>query len=223
MTVKIDWKHTIPFNPTFGPNLGDVGKGGIKIPAYGKYGGPQISGPGEPVDKLDALFQTHDIAIGKIGKATGEQLVAPHADLINGIVGSEDGKFPGLPETKDGLLVVGDADHAPPVGDAEATLYSGMTIFALTAQLAQSKPPTLIQFENALDSSDPWTPSNPLDFDDISRALHDASRYMERGLEEVPGAGKGLHGALQLFEKGFADLLDTPDPLHSSGDSILIA
>jgi hypothetical protein len=221
--VKIDWKDTIPFNPTFGPSLGDGGKGGIRIPAYGTYGGPQISGPGDPVDALDALFQKHDIAIGNIGNATGEQLVKPHADLINGIVGSEDGKFPGLPETKDGLLVVGDADHAPLVGDAEATLYAGMTIFALTAQLAQDGPLTLIQFENALDSSDPWDPLDPLDFDGISRALHDASRYMEKGLEEVPSAGKGLHGALQLFENNFADFLDTPDPLHSSGSPDFIA
>jgi hypothetical protein len=222
MTEKIDWKHTITFNPTFGPNLGDGGKGGIKIPAYGKYGGPQISGPGAPVDKLDALFQKHDHEIGAAmaGGLDPKELPGPHAKLINGIVGSEHGEFPGLPETKDGLLVVGNADHIPPVGDAEATLYAGMTIFALTAQLAQGGIPALVQFETALDPTDP---SDPLAFDDTSRVLHDASRYMERGLDEVPDAGKGLHGALQLFEKSFADFLDTPDPLHSSGLSTFIA
>jgi len=40
---------------------------------------------------------------------------------------------------------------------------------------------------------------------------------MDKGLEEAPSAGKGLHGAFQLFEKEFADFLDTPDPLPSSG------
>jgi len=219
MTAKIDWKHTITFNPKFGPNLGDGGKGGIKIPAYGNYGGPQISGPGKPVDKLDALFQKHDHDIGvaaKGGLKTAE-LIGPHAKLINGIIGSEDGKVAGLPETKDGLLVVGNTDQKPPVGDAEATLYAGMTIFALTGELAQSGLQVLGQLEAALD------PSDPLVFDDLSRALHDASRYMEKGIEDVPNAAKGLHGAFQLFEKDFADFLDTPDPLDSSGSPIIIA
>jgi hypothetical protein len=217
MTAKIDWKHTITFNPKFGPNLGDAGKGGIKIPAYGNYGGPQISGPDKPVDELDALFQKHDVAIGVIGTAKGEQLAKPHADLINGIVGSEHGEIPGLPETKDGLLVVGNPDQIPPVGDAEATLYAGMTIFALTAELAQGGKVVLGRLEAELD------PVDPLVFDDIPRALQDASRYMKKGLEEVPSAGKALHGAVQLFENEAADFLDTPDPLHSSGSSIFVA
>ena len=31
-----------------------------RIPIYGRYGGPGHSGPGRPVDALDALFQRHD-------------------------------------------------------------------------------------------------------------------------------------------------------------------
>lgn len=216
-TVTIDWKHTITFNPTFGPNLEGGGKGGIKIPAYGKYGGPQISGPGKPVDKLDALFKKHDDDIGDIGTVTGEELVEAHAKLINGIIGSEDGKIPGLKETQDGLLVVENVNKTPLTGDAEATLYAGVTIFALTAELAQGG--FLGELETALDPSDP----DPRVLDDVSMALQDAWRYMERGLEEAPSAGKGLHGAFQLFEKEFDALLDTPDPFLSSGSLDLIA
>jgi len=36
------------------------------VPGYRKYGGPMRNGPGEPEDKLDALYQTHDTAY-KIG------------------------------------------------------------------------------------------------------------------------------------------------------------
>ena len=128
----MDWNHTIAFNPHFGPNPGDGGKGGIKIPGYGQYGGPQISGPGDPVDALDTLFKTHDKAIEdamKDGQLLPAELVIPHATLINGIVGLE--------ETQDGLLVVEKIARTPPTGDAEATIYGGMTIFALAAELAQ--------------------------------------------------------------------------------------
>jgi len=75
----------------------------------------------------------HDDDIGDIGTVTGEQLVKAHAKLINGIVGSENGEFPGLKETHDGLLVVENVNKTPLIGDAEATLYAGVTIFALTA------------------------------------------------------------------------------------------
>jgi len=44
-TVTIDWKHTIAFNPTFGPDLGEGGKGGIKIPAYGNMGDRKSQAP----------------------------------------------------------------------------------------------------------------------------------------------------------------------------------
>jgi hypothetical protein len=205
-TVKLNWKNTINYNPKFGPNPGDGGKGGINIPAYGEYGGPQTSGPDDPVDALDTLFKAHDLAIGeamKDGKLLPAELVIPHAALINGIVGLE--------ETQDGLLVVEETAGTSPAGDAEATIYAGMTIFALTAELAQAG--LLYQLETALD------PSDPVEFDDVPRVLHDAQEYMEKGLKEAPAAGKGLNGALQLFEKEFAEILGTPDTSLSSGSS----
>jgi hypothetical protein len=69
------------------------------------------------------------------------------------------------------------------------------------------------QLEAALD------PSDPVKFDDVPRALQDAQGYMERGLEEAPSAGKGLNGALQLFENEFVKLMGTPDTSLSSGAS----
>ncbi len=128
----------------------------------------------------------HDIAIEEAMKhgLKPAELVIPHAALINGIVGSEKGNIPGLKETDDGLLVVDDITETPLTGDAEATIYGGMTIFALTAELAQLG--LLGQLEAALD------PSDPVEFDDVPRVLQDAQRYMEKGLEEAPSAGKGL-------------------------------
>jgi hypothetical protein len=219
--VTIDWSKTITLNPKFGSDPdggGKGGKGGILIPAYGKYGGPQISGLGDPVDatpvdELDTLFMLHDVAIEEAMKygLKPAELVIPHAALINGIVGSEKGNIPGLKETDDGLLVVDDIIETPLTGDAEATIYGGMTVFALTAELAQHG--LLGQLEAALD------PLDPVKFDDVPRVLQDAQRYMERGLEEAPSAGKGLNGALQLFENEFVQLLGTPDTPLSSGAS----
>jgi hypothetical protein len=216
--VKFDWSKTIPLNPKFGSSLEEGGKGGINIPAYGEYGGPQISGLGdlvdaEPVDELDTLFMLHDVAIEEAmthGLKPAE-LVIPHAALIKGIVGSEKGNIPGLKEADDGLLVVENTTETPLTGDAEATIYAGMTIFALTAELAQHG--LLGQLEAALD------PLDPVKFDDVPRVLQDAQRYMERGLEEAPSAGKGLNGALQFFENEFVQLLGTPDTSLSSGAS----
>jgi hypothetical protein len=219
--VTIDWSKTITLNPKFGSDPdggGKGGKGGILIPAYGEYGGPQISGLGgpvdaEPVDALDTLFMLHDIAIEKAMKygLKPAELVLPHATLINGIVGSEKGNIPDLKEADDGLLVVDNITETPLTGDAEATIYGGMTVFALTAELAQLG--LLGQLEAALD------PSDPVEFDDVPRVLQEAQRYMERGLEEAPSAGKGLNGALQLFENEFVQLLGTSDPSLSSGSS----
>ena len=80
-----------------------------------------------------------------------------------------------------------------------------MTIFALTAELAQGG--LLASLRPALD------PSDPVEFDDVPRALQDAQRYMERGLEEAPTAGKGLNGAFQLFEKEFDATPGHPGPV----------
>ena len=105
-TVKLNWKNTINYNPKFGPNPGGTeAKEASIIPAYGEYGGPQTSGPDDPVKATlsgSTLFsRRHDLAIGeamKDGKLLPAELVISHAALINGIVGLE--------ETQDGLLVV---------------------------------------------------------------------------------------------------------------------
>jgi len=206
--VKIGWENAITFNPILGPDLEGDSEGGIQIPTYGNYGGPRISGHGfkdDPVDDLDALFKTHDqeIVHAAQGGLESSELIQPHANLINGIMD--------LMESDDGLLVVEETAGKHPDGDAEATLYAGLTMFALTAELAQLG--FLGELEKALDPSDPFV------FDDVPNALKDAARYMERGLEEAPAAGRGLNGALNLFEKQFVELLGTPDPSHSSGAS----
>ena len=54
--MYINWDETFAFNPhTF-----EVGTHGIPFPSYGLYGGPGISGPGEPKDALDTAFREHD-------------------------------------------------------------------------------------------------------------------------------------------------------------------
>jgi len=199
--LTINWDNTITINPISGPNLGGGSRGGIQVPAYGEYGGPQISGNGfknDPVDDLDALFKAHDLAILEAaeGGLAPSELVQPHADLINGVTN--------LNETRDGLLVLEEGAG----GDAEATLYGALTVLALTAELTQQG--FLGQLEGALDPSDPFV------IDDVPAALRDAMGYMERGLEEVPAEGKGLNGAIQLFENQFAELLGIPDLSLSS-------
>jgi len=70
---KISWDNVITFNPTFGFDLfGDLPQGGIKIPAYGFFGGPQNTRPLPPseepkgVDALDTLFGRHDVALSSL-------------------------------------------------------------------------------------------------------------------------------------------------------------
>src|SRR3954451_14846254 len=59
MAMFINWDETFSFNPhTLQPDT----HGGIPFPSYGLYGGPGISGPGTPVDALDAVFAAHDAA-----------------------------------------------------------------------------------------------------------------------------------------------------------------
>jgi hypothetical protein len=218
---KIDWYNTIPLNPHFGTDLDGDAKGGIGIPAYGKYGGPQITSTDDPVDDLDALFQVHDGLIGAAmtdGVLAPSELVGAHATLINGITGTDGATGPnsvnGLGETPNGLLVVEESSGGRPVGDAEATLYAGLTMFALTADIAQHGVGSLVELETALD---PKEPAGPFVFDDISEALQEAARYLETGLEEAPSAGRGLHGALQLFEREFDQFLNPEIASSSTG------
>jgi hypothetical protein len=54
---KIDWGNVITYNPTFGFDLfGDLPQEGIKVPAYGFYGGPQNTRPTPPGEETKNLF-----------------------------------------------------------------------------------------------------------------------------------------------------------------------
>jgi hypothetical protein len=196
--TKIDWTNTIPFKLDFGPDF--------DAPTYGKYGGPQISGPGLPIDKLDALFMAHDqeiiAAIINDGQLEPSELVQPHANLINGILGLE--------EAPTGRLMV-DEIGGEPQGDAEATLYSGFTILALTADLVQYG--LLDELETALD------PQDPMVFDDVPAALEEAGEYVAKALS----SGKPLKEAFDLFDKAYDELLDRQDALTSTSDWGFIA
>jgi hypothetical protein len=189
--IKINWRDADPLfiNPKFGLDLEGNPSKGIPIPTYGNYGGPNISGPELPVDELDALFQVHDDAMERAlvseNVLTPEELVQPHATLIND---------------------VGSLLNYESVDDAETTLYGGFSIFALTAHLAQFG--LLRELEMALDPTDA---SRPFVFDDVSAALNDAQGYMERGLAELTpgeaGQARSLNGLLSYFEVQFEGFL----------------
>jgi hypothetical protein len=160
---------------------------------YGNFGGPQISGEGgAPVDSLDELFQSHDAEILKAsqdaGGLTPQELVHAHAVLFEGI---DD-----LPINKDGLLL----------GDPEATLYAGFTLFALTASVMQLDE--LDGPNDLLDQFDAQLQLAPGALDDVSAALTKAAQYMEIGLEAVPSnESKGLNGLFHIWEHQFDDFI----------------
>jgi hypothetical protein len=218
---KIDWGNVITYNPNFGFDFfGDLPQGGIKVPAYGFYGGPQNTRPIPPgeepkgVDVLDTLFGRHDLALSGLLKdkiITQEEVpafISAHVALITGI--TDLGR-----NTSSGLLQVDidkDTGQATQAGSAEATLYAGLTILALTADLA-SIPGRhgLNALEAALDFSDL---SEPVVYDDVREVVTQAAEDMETGFAKLPGAGKSLHGAIHHFEEQLVHLLtplDTPD------------
>lgn len=200
--THINWNDPNPLfiNPEFGIDLQGKAPKGIPLPTYGNYGGPNISGPGKPVDALDALFQAHDKTIQNAmsdsktpSVLTPDELVAAHAKLFYGINN--------LPKS-----------HGLILDDAGATLYAGFTIFGLTAQLAQLG--LLEKLEVALvNFSDPKAPFDLFDpsghFDDVLAALNDARGYMESGLAgltpEEEGEARSLNGLLSIFENQFDD------------------
>ena len=217
---KIDWGNVITYNPTFGFDLfGDLPQEGIKVPAYGFYGGPQNTRPTPPgeepkgVDALDTLFGRHDLALSGLLKdkiITQEEVpafISAHVALITGI--TDLGR-----DTSSGLLQVDidkDTGQATQAGSAEATLYAGLTVLALTADLA-SIPGNygLNALEAALDFSDR---SEPLVYDDVLEMVTQAAEDMGTGFAELPGAGKSLQGALYHFEEQLVHLMtpaDTP-------------
>lgn len=112
----INWTKDVFIDPvTFSAS---AGPGGIPIPTYGNYGGPDysdgvvggtipLSGALPPVDQLDALFFAHDLAY-QLQPSANE---IPSADLalIHGI---------------ESLTATGSLD-------AEASLYAGATILGV--------------------------------------------------------------------------------------------
>jgi hypothetical protein len=216
---KISWDNVITFNPTFGFDLfGDLPQGGIKVPAYGFFGGPQntrafpLGEEPKGVDALDTLFGRHDVALSSLLQdkiITQEEVpafISAHVALITGITN--------LGRDTSGLLQVDinkDTGQVTQEGSAEATLYAGLTVLALTADLA-SIPDNygLSALEVALDFSDL---SEPRVYDDILEAVTQAAEDMDTGFAELPGAGKSLHGALHHLEEQLIHLLtpsDTP-------------
>ena len=217
---KISWDNVITFNPTFGFDLfGDLPQSGIKVPAYGFFGGPQNTRPlplgEEPkgVDALDTLFGRHDVALSDLLQdkiITQEEVpafISAHVALITGITD--------LGRDTSGLFQVDinkDTGQVTQEGSAEATLYAGLTVLALTADLA-SIPGNygLNALETALNFSDL---SQPLVYDDVLEVVTQAAEDMETGFAELPGAGKSLHGAFHHLEEQLVHLLtpsDTPD------------
>jgi hypothetical protein len=217
---KIRWDNVITFNPTFGFDLfGDLSQGGIKIPAYGFFGGPQNTRPlplgEEPkgVDALDTLFGRHDVALSGLLQdtiVTQEEVpafISAHVALITAITD--------LGRDTSGLFQVDintDTGQVTQEGSTEATFYAGLTVLALTADLA-SIPGNygLNALEAALDFSDI---SEPLVYDDVLEVVTQAVEDMGSGFAELPGAGKSLHGALHHLEEQLVHLLtpsDTPD------------
>src|SRR4051812_27931656 len=194
--MYINWKGPlITINPKTGFAIDAKHPNGIPVPNYGHFGGPLIQGgkndPG--VDSLDALFKKHDESIPTPNDPKAlNKLLEAHATLIGGIIALED----------DGLLEVRSPLNDPKAEyhpDAEATLYGGVTLFALTAQVMQLDDPehhVLHLFEADLAGGKPAL--------NVSTVLTNAAEYMENGLEAVPSnESKGLNGLFHIWEKQF--------------------
>jgi hypothetical protein len=210
---NINWNNVITYNPQFGLDLtGNLPQGGIEIPAYGDFGGPQNTKPiDDPekivgVDALDTLFGHHDHELSKlledgaISPVEVEGFILAHVNLITEVAK--------LPKDSSGLLIVDGGGS----GNAEATLYAGLTVLALTNDLAHIPGDFgLTVLDSKLDFSNlPDTPA----FDNVLNVVTQAVENMETGFAELPGAGKSLHGAAAYFEKELVHLLtpsDTPD------------
>jgi hypothetical protein len=215
---KIDWGNTITYNPKFGFDLfGDLSQKGLKVPAYGSFGGPQntkeIPQGQEPkgVDALDTLFGRHDVALSGLLKdkvITQEEVpafISAHVELITAITHLDRDPKTGLLEV-DIDKTTGKVTHED---SAEATLYAGFTVLALTADLASIPGKHgLNALEAALDFSDL---KNPPVYDDVLDLVTQAGKDMETGFAELPGVGKSLHGALQHLEEQLVHLLTPSD------------
>jgi hypothetical protein len=163
-TMNINWESTFHLHPkTLEP-----GTKGIPIPSYGLYGGPGISGPGEPLDELDAAFETHDNLSALAGNNVALQSAAD-AQLVFEIAALD----------QQGLL-----------DDPEEALYAGVATLGIVGELALNDSLQLLGSQAQL-----------------AAILVNAVDNIETGLTAEPSEGRGLHGALHLFEAKFADFL----------------
>jgi hypothetical protein len=212
---KIHWSNVITYNPKVGLDLsGDLPQGGIPIPAYGDFGGPQNTHPKKTVgvDALDTLFRDHDLALDVLFKDDGvitpgevQPFISAHVTLITEVTK--------LQKDSDGLLRVDlEGKEIVEEGSAEATLYAGLTNLALTHDLALLPHNIgLTALESALEDLDFLNLPDSPGFDNVLGVVSQAVENMETGFAELPGVGKSLHGAAAYFEGQLIHLLTPSD------------
>src|SRR5262245_53449854 len=185
----INWDPNLSFDPT---NVADpFATHGIPVPTYGNYGGPgytagtlggTASVPADPpaVDSLDQLFYTHDLAIQT---ANGDlpTIVLATVQLVLGM---------------DALAIINPND--PAHYDPAAQLYEGLATLAVVSQIIAPA----WQFIGSLPGG-----QGQIIQGDIMAATQHAVVNFEEGLAAIPGEAGSLHGALQVFEHKFADML----------------
>ena len=188
---NINWDPNLSFDPT---NVADpFATHGIPVPTYGKYGDPgytagtlggRASVPADPppVDSLDTLFYTHDLAIQQA--LAGDPAAAAAAILGATIL---------LVHDMDTSLAVQDIiDPNSPHYDPAAQLYEGLATLAVVSQIIAPAWGAIV---------DPDIQAG------IKAATQHAIVNFEEGLAALPGEAGSLHGALQVFEHKFADTL----------------
>src|SRR5262245_36948798 len=128
---NINWDPNLSFDPT---NVADpFATHGIPVPTYGNYGGPgytagtlggtaSVPADPPPVDPLDQLLYTHDLAIQQ-AQAIGDPTAAAVAIVVATIQLVHD--MNGLP-----LINPGDASYDP-----AAQLYEGLATLAVVSQI----------------------------------------------------------------------------------------
>jgi hypothetical protein len=185
---NINWDPHLSFDPT---SLDPFATHGIPIPTYGNYGGPGYSAgtiggtvtgtvPPDPppMDPLDALFYAHDFAVQE-AQANPDPTAA--AALIVGATID-------LVHEMDALKLINpsEASYNP-----AAQLYEGLATLAVVSQIIAPFWGSIgSQFQN-----------------EIIAATQHAVVNFEEGLAAIPGEAGSLHGALQVFEHKFADML----------------
>jgi hypothetical protein len=184
--MDINWDVTVRFNP----NSLDPSTHGIPIPTYGNYGGPnytagvvggttpEIPNPA-PVNDLDFLFWEHDLVYQhfKDGTATPTDIAQADVQLVESLNL--------LTQTEPELF-----------NDPENLLYEGLAALTIGAKILTT-PAELA-----------YLVSHPADQFLVAQALGAAVTNFETGLAETPASEvRSLHGAFQVFEAHFGDLL----------------